>query len=110
MIRVIGLGSPFGDDRAGWWVAERLQDLARADIDVMTLDRPGAALVNSLNDAHHVILIDAVKDGGRRADCVAVRARAGDQGAISSHALSIADALRLARTLSWRRKLSRFMA
>lgn len=59
MIRVIGLGSPFGDDRAGWELTEALRGRVPAAVDLVALDRPGAALVNWMQGVDWLVLVDA---------------------------------------------------
>ena len=59
MRRVIGLGSPFGADRAAWDVIEGLKGRVPADVELIPLDRPGAALINWLHRDDDVTLIDA---------------------------------------------------
>ncbi|MCP5305622.1 MAG: hydrogenase maturation protease [Chromatiaceae bacterium] len=60
MIRVIGIGSPFGDDRVGWQVVDGLAGRVPATVDLVTLDRPGAALINWMEHVDHLLLIDAI--------------------------------------------------
>lgn len=59
MIRVIGLGSPFGDDRAGWDLVDALRGRLPAAVDLVALDRPGAALVNWMAGVDWLVLVDA---------------------------------------------------
>ena len=64
---VIGLGSPFGDDRAGWAVAERLAALpavATRDVQVALCRSPGSELPGLLAAAEVAILVDAVRYRG----------------------------------------------
>ncbi len=101
MIRIIGLGSPFGDDRAAWHVIQRLQDRVSSDVAAVALDRPGAALVNWFTDAEQVILIDAVagiEPPGRILEIDDLTALQ-DSGRFSSHQLDLAATLELAETL-----------
>jgi hydrogenase maturation protease len=68
-IKILGIGSPFGDDRVGWAVIEILQQ----NPDLMSyipklvhlekLDRPSTGLLETMQDAKTVILIDAMKTG-----------------------------------------------
>lgn len=104
-IKVIGLGSPHGDDQAGWEVIRLLQqnDLSEA-IRTEALDRPGPALTNYLNDCDLAILIDGCDAGwppgqwqqfnlNQLLECAEL------QGG-SSHQLGVADSLQLAVTLA----------
>ena len=50
-IRIIGIGSPAGEDQAGWWVVDALRGSGALDqlpyaVDTVSLDRPGARLVH----------------------------------------------------------------
>ena len=101
MIRVIGLGAPFGDDRAGWRVIDALRDQAPAAVDLVALDRPGATLINGFDGVSALYIVDAVNDGGPAGrvltltadDILAIPAH------ISSHQLNLPSTLRLARSL-----------
>ena len=64
---LIGIGSPFGDDLAGWEAVDRLagQDwvkkkLQAGTMTLMKLDRPGLCLLDYMRAYDHVILVDAV--------------------------------------------------
>lgn len=105
-LRIVGVGSPAGDDRLGWEAGAALEASpvirALADrVTVTTLDRPGARLVAEMQDAHALILIDAVRSGAapgtlhRLDGGVAMDTR----GSLSSHGVGVAEALRLAATL-----------
>lgn len=106
-VHIIGVGSPFGDDRFGWVAAESLQrspvlnGLEPGRIVISILDRPGAMLLALWDEADHVILIDGVRSGavpGTRhrftaSDVTDTRIPA------TSHGFSIAAALQLAQVL-----------
>lgn len=65
-VHILGIGSPAGDDQAGWLVVDVLQALGVANgtgVVVDKLDRPGAGLVALLEDAEHAILVDAMQSG-----------------------------------------------
>jgi hydrogenase maturation protease len=98
--RVIGLGSPFGEDRAGWLVIDRLQGQVPASVDVVALDRPGAALVNWMRECEHLILIDAVLAPEQ---CGTYALLAIDElaqpSSLSGHMLNLAETVALAQTL-----------
>ena len=103
-MRIIGIGSPSGDDQAGWLTIDAL--LARGvraggEISIEKLDRPGASLVSIEENADWVILIDAMQNGGQ-----AGRIQRFDQQdwpsyrqGLSSHGFGVLDALSLAREL-----------
>lgn len=101
MIRIIGLGSPFGDDRAGWLVVEALKPHIGPDIDAVALDRPGSALINWFSDVDRLILVDAVAGENTPGDIVEINdiAMLHQQDNVSSHQLDLAATLELARTL-----------
>lgn len=106
-VAVLGLGSPFGDDRVGWEVAEGLSRIPWAEdgpdsvVTVDCLDRPGAGLLERLRNADCVILIDAMRSGApagslRRIDPDEMRA---DAESPSSHGFGLAQTLALGRAL-----------
>jgi len=101
-VTIIGLGSPFGDDRVGWRVAEALGTCLPAEqARILSLDRPGPALLEALAGRSEVILIDAAATGTppgtlhRLADV----AMADTLESVSSHDLGPLQTLRLGRAL-----------
>jgi hydrogenase maturation protease len=103
-VRIFGIGSPSGDDQAGWLTVDALLAcgvISGEGIRIDKLDRPGANLIALLSDVDRVILIDAMQSDGQigrvqrfdRQDWP----RYG-QG-LSSHGLGVLDALSLAREL-----------
>lgn len=102
-VRILGIGSPSGDDQAGWLTVDALlaAGVQTKGIDIQKLDRPGANLIPLLGDAAWVILIDAMQShesvGHIRhfgaADWPAYR------HGLSSHGLGVLDTLALAREL-----------
>ena len=67
-VRILGIGSPSGDDQAGWLTIDALlaQGAPRDEGVVMEkLDRPGATLIAHLEHAERAILIDAPSAAGR---------------------------------------------
>ncbi len=104
MIRIIGLGSPFGDDRVGWRVIDLLRGRLPDHIDLVALDRPGAALINWMQGVDWLVLIDAIS-----CDCEPGRiirvdpaVPAAGLSAISSHGLDLTHSLKLAAALGSR--------
>ena len=106
-VHIIGVGSPFGDDRLGWVAAEALQRSSAVNalepgrIVISILDRPGAMLLALWDEADHVILIDAVRSGavpGTR-HRLSVSDLADSRLPATSHGFSVAAALELARVL-----------
>jgi hydrogenase maturation protease len=67
-VRVIGVGSPGGDDWLGWEIAERVRDsmalaARREQFTVSLHDNPGPALLAAWRDAGLVVVIDSVRSG-----------------------------------------------
>lgn len=66
-LHILGIGSPSGDDQAGWLVVDALRARgveAGGRIALAKLDRPGASLLARLEGADHVILVDALQSDG----------------------------------------------
>ncbi|MGE0387317.1 MAG: hydrogenase maturation protease [Gammaproteobacteria bacterium] len=105
-IAVIGVGSPCGDDQAGWLVVEALRRAAAAHdphlagVELKALDRPGPDLLNAMTGARAAIVIDAVLGAspGTVLRLSAGRLAAGSRPA-STHAGGVADALALGACL-----------
>ncbi len=103
-VRILGIGSPAGDDQAGWWVVDELHALGIENgngIELVRLDRPGAALVPRLEYAAHVVLVDAMSSNAvagtiRHFDRMDWR---GYDGGLSSHGFGVFDALALAEAM-----------
>lgn len=106
-LRVLGIGSPFGDDQLGWEVVKLLQqhpDLNQFlpdSLQFMCCDRPGINLLELMRDANTVFLIDAVKTGSiygtlhrfKNQEIEAI------SSPLSSHALGVAYAIKMGRAL-----------
>jgi len=100
-VRILGIGSPLGDDQAGWLTVDALLDKGLDENKTLKLDRPGASLIPLLEGAPWVILVDAMQSGGQpgwvqrfdREDWP--RYRSG----LSSHGFGVLDALMLAQSL-----------
>lgn len=100
-VRILGIGSPAGDDQAGWLVVDVLQAAGLEDVEIDKLDRPGASLIPLLADVSHLILIDAMRSDGQAGDIRRFDQEdwpAYGQG-LSSHGVGVLDALLLAREL-----------
>lgn len=101
-VTIIGLGSPWGDDRVGWCVADALSErLGPAQARVLKLDRPGSALLDRIAGRHRVILVDAAVTGAAPGSLhvVPLAELAAGSTAASSHGFGLADALNLGRNL-----------
>ena len=99
-VRILGIGSPSGDDQAGWLAVEALQDIgvgARLD----KLDRPGANLISLLEHAERVILVDAMQSSGAPGRIIRFDEQdwSGYRQGLSSHGFGVLDALSLAQAL-----------
>lgn len=103
MIRVIGIGSPFGDDQAGWLVIRRLQYELSETVNLLTLDQPGATLINWLSGVDHLILVDALHCPQCTEPFREVGVDEVDQGdrMLSSHGLNLSQTLQLAASLGY---------
>jgi hydrogenase maturation protease len=113
LIRVIGIGSPFGDDVVGLEAAQVLAKNPPPDCEVIAADRPGAGLIELLDGAGAAILIDAVRSGSPPGTlhelsfddldaCAAQflsRTTHSLCAFVSSHDLSVAASVQLARKL-----------
>ncbi|MBL3529409.1 MAG: hydrogenase maturation protease [gamma proteobacterium endosymbiont of Lamellibrachia anaximandri] len=101
MIRVIGIGSPFGADQLGWLAIEALQDVALPDMELIRLDRPGSGLLRYFEDVERVLLIDAVATDSEPGEVKLLNPADLSQSSCltSSHGFGVAEALVLAKTL-----------
>jgi hydrogenase maturation protease len=102
MIRIIGIGSPFGDDAAGLEAARQLAADPPPGSEVVEADRPGATLIDLFAGADAAILIDAARSGapaGTIHDLDLHALQSHPLGLISSHDLGVAAAVQLAATL-----------
>lgn len=102
-IRVFGIGSPSGDDQAGWLVVDALRaaGLEGRGIVVEKLDRPGAALVGLLEGTSHAILVDAMQGSGAPGSICRFGRDSwpGYRQGISSHGFGVFAALSLGQAL-----------
>jgi|SRR5579875_1053961 hydrogenase maturation protease len=102
LIRVIGVGSPFGDDAAGLEAVRILDESPPLECEITAADRPGARLLELMGGARAVLLIDAVRSGAppgtlHRLD---FNALAQWQGRfVSSHDIGVAAVIGLAQVL-----------
>ncbi|NWG38387.1 MAG: hydrogenase maturation protease [Hydrogenophilaceae bacterium] len=99
--RIIGIGSPLGDDQAGWRVIDALKGRLPPEIELIKLDRPGTGLIPLLENTRHAILIDAMQ-GGAALGTIRHFSKAEwaiCQQGLSSHSVDMVDALKLAKEL-----------
>lgn len=106
-IKVIGVGSPFGEDRTGWMVAERLkqristQPCLNKYVKVEWHDRPGIRLIELMHETKIVFLIDAVKSGNKLGTIHRLKNSEIQEfkSLFSTHHVGIAQTLQLASAL-----------
>ena len=100
-VRILGIGSPTGDDQAGWLTVDALLAAGLDEVDIKKLDRPGANLIPLLENASRVILIDAMQGGSRAGEIQRFDQKdwPGYCNGLSSHGFGVLDALTLAREL-----------
>ena len=108
-VRILGIGSPFGDDRAGWLAVDCIRAStwyrARAPgtISAESFDRPGPALLAIMDGASHAVLIDTMQSGappGTLRDVEVDELALSDGNLASGHAFGLADTLLLGRALA----------
>lgn len=103
-LKIIGIGSPNGDDRLGWEVIQRLsaQLGSNHEIELITLDRPGTGLIDYLAGQEECWLVDAIKSdkppGCYLQPGLNQLLQAGSATA-GSHGVGLAEALQLAGIL-----------
>jgi hydrogenase maturation protease len=108
-LRIIGIGSPFGDDRLGWEAAQALRRsavmsaVAPGRIEILVLDRPGAMLPMHWHETDIVILLDAVRSGAAPGTRHYLDARDlfGAGVLYSSHGFGVVSAVELAAVLGY---------
>jgi hydrogenase maturation protease len=101
---VIGVGNLYRrDDAAGLVVAQHLRQIAPSHVTVMEQEGEPTALLEAWKDAHAVVLIDAVSSGAEPGTIHRLDALAGavpqELFRYSTHAVSVAEAIELARAL-----------
>ena len=99
-IRIVGVGSPHGDDAVGWRLAERLQVRADrpAEVIAVTADR----LLDHLHPDYDFVLIDACvaeASPGTIARCVWPDPRMAADRHNSTHGFGVPESLRMAEAL-----------
>jgi hydrogenase maturation protease len=109
-LRVIGVGSPDGDDAVGLAVAQQLaSEGVPPDVEVVARSRPGLDLLEDLRAVDGVVLVDALCGGDPGAVLrIAVEQLAA--GRATSHAFGVAEALSLAAALDVRAAPLRIVA
>ena len=104
-VLLLGIGSPFAADRAGWVAVEQLREhrlhekLSDWQVEYRLTDRPGVGLLSEFTGYRLVIIIDAaigLPVGQWR--WVGREQLAGHHG-VSSHGIGVAEALDLGESL-----------
>jgi len=106
-VRIVGVGSPFGQDRIGWQAVEALSStdlLQRFPDGLVSLhqcDRPGPHLLNVIRGADGAIIIDALQSGAEPGTlrCLEPQAFAGEADRFSSHGFGVSATLELGQSL-----------
>jgi len=106
--KVLGIGSPFGDDQLGWKAVDLLQKqkdlqpflLNRISFDCC--DRPGPALLDYMTGSRTVFLIDAVKSNSKLGTIHRFTENEIETNCqtFSSHGFGLAEAIQLGRVLN----------
>lgn len=101
MIKVLGIGSPFGDDKVGWKVIDLLKKPTYNKLVIEKHDRPGIRLLDLMRGAHIVYLIDAVVTGAPLGTIYKLAKNEIKElkTVISSHDIGIAQALEIGEEL-----------
>ncbi len=100
-IRILALGSPHGDDRVAWCVAERLQG---ERLTVQKIASPWG-LIDHLHSVQKVLILDTCRSGAPVGTLIQRNEHDLEEscaGYGSTHAGSISESLRLARVLGRR--------
>jgi hydrogenase maturation protease len=107
-VRVLGLGSPFGDDRLGWIAVENLmlsdgfRALPEGFVSAQICDPVGNNLLESMRGANLAILIDAAQSGAAAGTIRRLDAQNLEDGSepCSSHGFGLSATLALGRALN----------
>ncbi|EHL30424.1 hydrogenase maturation protease [Legionella drancourtii] len=108
LIKVLGIGSPFGDDQVGWKVAEALKKHISkyANIPQHVLieshDRPGIRLIELMREASTVFIIDAVKSNSEIGKIHRFKNKEifASENRFSTHDIGVSQALQLGGALN----------
>lgn len=103
VIKVLGIGSPFGDDQVGWRVAEALkQQLSMRRVIIESHDRPGIRLIELMSGANTVFIIDAVKSNSKIGTIHYAKNNEifKEEHKLSTHDIGISQALQLGSALN----------
>ncbi len=99
---VLAVGSPLGDDQAGWLVIERMRQMTLPlQLQLLNMDRPGPALIEQMQGYASVTLIDAVHTDQYPPGCWLKLnlAQLALHDSCSSHGYGLSETLMLAQRL-----------
>lgn len=102
-VRVIGIGSPFGNDQTGWQIIEILQQQHSCPTcEYLKADRPGINLLHLLMDSDNVVLIDAIDAPTHAGEIMRLSRNEllRHSRQLSSHDIKISEALALGQVLN----------
>ena len=100
-VPVIGIGSPFGADRAGWEVVDLLAREGAAGLSPLRCASPAGELLGMLRGTDRAVLVDAVVSGAPPGTVGRWEGRGvlEPRSALSSHGLDVAAVLALGDAL-----------
>ncbi|QBR84804.1 hydrogenase maturation protease [Legionella israelensis] len=104
-IRVLGIGSPFGDDQVGWHVVNLLKQQIGPDsgqLLITACDRPGTRILELMRSADKVFLIDAVMTGAPAGTLHYLKNEEiiSFTNGLSTHGIGIIDAIEIGKALN----------
>jgi hydrogenase maturation protease len=108
MIKVLGIGSPFADDRVGFEVLQQLKKIKQLKPFIPTqlcleqYDRPGINLLNLLQGCAGVFIVDAIKTKATPGTIHRFQDHQIESlyvNTLSSHSIGVVEALALGREL-----------
>lgn len=98
---MLGVGSPHGDDRLGWWVVEALERSPVPGVEVRSIGDP-MQLLDHLDGVETLVVVDACRSGREPGSIVRREWPADDilrDDSCSSHGFGLARVLELAGAL-----------
>jgi len=108
LIKVLGIGSPFGDDQVGWKVTDALKQQISMHANIVPFviienhDRPGVRLIELMSGASTVFIIDAIKSNSEIGTIH--RFKNNDicelENRLSTHDMGVSEALQLGSALN----------
>jgi len=99
--RVVAIGSPHGDDQAGWRIAERFRDRGNVNAGVVALS-DASQLLESIDKCDRLIVVDACCGSGKPGTVTRLEwpdERIVERHSHSTHGIGVADVLQLAESL-----------